>query len=93
MQELLHRHDLAARVQGLPQVLRMEAQLPERVGFEEVVDGCVGESAADQRAHAGLVEAEQQNRTVSHERPQLQNATVHISDTIADLHENQRLQR
>lgn len=71
----------------------MEAQLPERVGFEEVVDRRIGERTVDERALACLAGAEQENRTVSDERPQIQNATVHISDIIADLHENQQLKR
>ena len=89
--DLVDDHDLAARVQGLPQVLGMEAQLPERVGFEEVVDGRVGNVLADERALAGLAGAEQEDGTVSDESPQIEGATVHISDTIADLHENQQL--
>ena len=89
--DLVDDHDLAARVQGLPQVLGMEAQLPERVGFQEVVDGRVGERVADERALAGLAGSEQEDGTVSDEGPQIEGTTVHISGIIADLHGNQQL--
>ena len=91
--DLVDYDDLATRVQSLSQKLGTAVQLPERVGFEQVVDRRVWERAADEGALTGLARGEQEDRAVSDESLQIQDATVHSSVNIANLHGNQQLLR
>ena len=76
----------------LSEVLRTSGELAECVGFQQIVDGGLGKRPPDQRALAGLAGAEEEHGLVPDDLAEVENPCVHISISIAYLHEIQQVQ-